>query len=647
MPDFVEAAGVRQFLLSLCSREIDVGDGVNSSKKYTGSDGVQKTSWERNGESMKKKIAIGKTSGGEETTIEQGIRKTNKDIIAIMAVMTFIVLIFLVLSLIFCQKMRTSATYSNALNHSIIAEKNWVESIVMYGTGVEEAHTELGSEENCYLTFLDQLNAKKIKNNQVRESLESAREDYEDMQAIESEIIDMMAQGNQESILQKLDEIMAISLQFSEKLDQATQYFSNQTQSYATKLFTILIMGILSNLCLSLLAPERSKKISAQLADKIAAPLQHVVEWSNRLSMGEQGVEDHIVNTDIVEINSMVEAFQRMDESMKENVNVVERVAEGDMTAYVNIRSKQDRLAKSLYKMVQTNDLMFNEISEIAQQVAGGADDIATASSQLAESCTVQAQSIAEFRVAVEQTGDLLVGNIDRTNNSKELTDQIKGEISDSSRKMDELLGAMSDIKESSSKIYEVISTIEEIADQTNLLALNASIEAARAGEAGKGFAVVAGEVGALAVQSANAAVETRTLIEDTMQKANRGNQISNETSKAFANIVGSIDEICKVNEEIMESGNEQREQLDVIRHEIQSISDVVDSNAAASQQTAAASDLLSNHAASLKDAMGRFHLRQRVPGKAYIPPEKEDDLEFIREAQENYDRAVRNGTAQ
>lgn len=206
----------------------------------------------------------------------------------------------------------------------------------------------------------------------------------------------------------------------------------------------------------------------------------------------------------------MVDAFKKMAASIQENVHVVQRVAEGDMTAFVNIRSSQDSLAKSLYKMVQTNDLMFNEITQIANEVAEGATDIAEASGALAESCTAQAHTISDFKVAVENTGNLLRENTSRLSHSQEISAEIKHEVAESKEKMEELLSSMTDITEASRKISTVIQTIEEIADQTNLLALNASIEAARAGEAGKGFAVVAGEVGALAAQSADAAVQSR-----------------------------------------------------------------------------------------------------------------------------------------
>lgn len=78
---------------------------------------------------------------------------------------------------------------------------------------------------------------------------------------------------------------------------------------------------------------------------------------------------------------------------------------------------------------------------------------------------------------------------------------------------------AMQRMSEMSQKIESIIGEIEEIAEQTNLLALNASIEAARAGEAGRGFAVVATQIGKLADESAQSAVNTRELIMNSIQE--------------------------------------------------------------------------------------------------------------------------------
>lgn len=285
---------------------------------------------------------------------------------------------------------------------------------------------------------------------------------------------------------------------------------SSDVTHYFKLLETRVVTAMFTNLILAAVVWVFIRKSAEKLADKIAHPVSVVVNWASALALGSAQLEFDEEQSDLVETNEMVDAFKKMAASIQENVHVVQRVAEGDMTAFVNIRSSQDSLAKSLYKMVQTNDLMFNEITQIANEVAEGATDIAEASGALAESCTAQAHTISDFKVAVENTGNLLRENTSRLSHSQEISAEIKHEVAESKEKMEELLSSMTDITEASRKISTVIQTIEEIADQTNLLALNASIEAARAGEAGKGFAVVAGEVGALAAQSADAAVQSR-----------------------------------------------------------------------------------------------------------------------------------------
>ena len=79
---------------------------------------------------------------------------------------------------------------------------------------------------------------------------------------------------------------------------------------------------------------------------------------------------------------------------------------------------------------------------------------------------------------------------------------------------------------------------IEDIASQTNLLSLNAAIEAARAGDAGRGFAVVAEQIRKLAEQSAQSAVDTRSLIEGSLQEIKNGNQAAEVAAESLEQIV-------------------------------------------------------------------------------------------------------------
>ena len=88
---------------------------------------------------------------------------------------------------------------------------------------------------------------------------------------------------------------------------------------------------------------------------------------------------------------------------------------------------------------------------------------------------------------------------------------------------MTELTGSMEEISRVSHQTSKIIRSIDEIAFQTNLLALNAAVEAARAGEVGAGFAVVADEVRNLALRAAEAARNSTTLIESTIEEVDKG----------------------------------------------------------------------------------------------------------------------------
>ena len=100
-----------------------------------------------------------------------------------------------------------------------------------------------------------------------------------------------------------------------------------------------------------------------------------------------------------------------------------------------------------------------------------------------------------------------------------------------------------------------------------------------------------------------------------------------------------SVEKIIGVTKTISDSGEEQQKYMEEIEKSIAEISDSVSSNAAASEETSAMSEEIDKNAESLKSSMSQFSLRQRKQGQPYIPPEKEDDPEFIRVATENYEK--------
>jgi len=167
----------------------------------------------------------------------------------------------------------------------------------------------------------------------------------------------------------------------------------------------------------------------------------------------------------------------------------------------------------------------------------------------------------------------------------------------------------MEAIEKHSGKINKVINLIQNIAAQTNLLALNASIEAARAGEAGRGFAVVAGEVGKLAEESANAARTTAELIGNSMAVIKEGVQSADEAAKHFEEIVVKSMKTNEVIKDISKYSKEQAQQLNETLEYLKHISDIIETNSGASEESSAMSEEFISQSERLEEMIQQYKL--------------------------------------
>lgn len=568
-------------------------------------------------------------------SVRRQIDRNNKVMIAIIALIVLLILVNLLLI----------DWYQNRLhNFNIQADDTGTVEIAQYVwlNDFQNGKTVEMDPDKC--SFAEWYTGRKtLKEHEVADELQKASNAHRLMHETAQQLLTEQDAKKKEA----LNAVLQTSAQeMLSSLGTIKETYNTWSIKNQDSLLSRVIWAILTNLLLAAASVIVARRMGRRLSDKISRPIIAVADWSRELSMGSADLSFNSDEnaTDLTEIQTMIDSFRKMAESIQENVRVVQKVADGDMTAFVNVRSASDSLGKNLYRMVQSNDLMFAEISNVAESVATGASHIAQASGELAESCSVQADSVKQFTEVMTQTGEFIAQNNGKAKDALEVTDEIQSEIKESTDKMDQLLEAMEEIRLASEKISGIIKTINDIADQTNLLALNASIEAARAGEAGKGFAVVANEVKDLAAKSSEAVEESRQLIEDTIHKTTFGDTLSKEASETFTQITGSIGDIVKIINDISDSGDVQQEHIDNAQKHIAQIAEAIDNNAAASQEAAAASDELNNSADELKESMRKFNLRKRVPGHPYIPPEKANDPEFIREAEENYIKAKQEG---
>ncbi|MBD5141433.1 MAG: methyl-accepting chemotaxis protein, partial [Ruminococcus sp.] len=137
------------------------------------------------------------------------------------------------------------------------------------------------------------------------------------------------------------------------------------------------------------------------------------------------------------------------------------------------------------------------------------------------------------------------------------------------------------------------------------------AVEAARAGEAGKGFAVVADEVRTLAGESAEAAKNTTSLIENTVSCISKGNVLVADVANKMSNAMEATTVVADLNVKISDASKQAADSITQITVGIEQISSVVQTNSATAEESAAASEELSGQANMLKDMVSDFKIRE------------------------------------
>jgi len=332
----------------------------------------------------------------------------------------------------------------------------------------------------------------------------------------------------------------------------------------------------------------------------------------------ESAVQVYSKNKD--ELGQCLDATAEFVHEINREMDKLEKVANGDLTIDVSILSPDDKIGKTLTKVVENLNSMFAEINTASSQVSAGSKQIANGAQALAQGSTQQAASVQELSAAISEIAEKTKANASTAGRTAQMSTSIRESAEKGSRQMDEMITAVSDINEASKSISNIIKTIDDIAFQTNILALNAAVEAARAGQHGKGFAVVAEEVRNLASKSAEAAKDTGTMIQNSMEKAELGSRIASETAESLSDIVSGISESGKLITEIAEASEAQSQGISEINTGIDQVAQVVQQNSATAEESSAASQEMSGQSDMLQQLVAQFKLKS-TSGFKSLPP--------------------------
>ena len=245
------------------------------------------------------------------------------------------------------------------------------------------------------------------------------------------------------------------------------------------------------------------------------------------------------------------------------------------------------------------------DLNEGADQVATASSEVSSSSQTLAQGASEQAASLEETSSSLEEMASMTRQNADHAGEANALMQETGKVVQEADHYMQDLTTSMHEISQASDDTAKIIKTIDEIAFQTNLLALNAAVEAARAGEAGAGFAVVADEVRNLAMRAAEAAKNTAQLIEGTVDKVKGGTDLVAKTGEAFSQVTGSTGKVKDLVAEIAATSQEQAQGAEQISKAVAEMDSVVQHNAASAEESASASEELFAQAEQMKGVVG------------------------------------------
>lgn len=454
----------------------------------------------------------------------------------------------------------------------------------------------------------------KLESDEERELLALIEETYPKYIEIRNEAIELgLANKNDEALelfkkeaVPYLQEVMGAADELIEMNIEMGDEKSDELSLFSRVMIVIMIVCII-------IAVISSMSFATYTARGFAKPIEEIEGAIQKLAQGELSIDLQVDSKD--EMGAMARHLNKAVAMIKQYIDTIKygltEVGEGNFTVRPDVEFHGDFVAikEAIEHIVLSLSTTMKMINEGSDQVALGAEQLADSAQALAEGATNQAGAVEELTATIETVADAANYSAKKADAAYRDAEEFVKVAEKSSEEMKLLTEAMERITVTSKEIENIIAEIENIAAQTNLLSLNASIEAARAGESGRGFAVVADQIGKLAADSAQSAVNTKALINKSLEEIIKGDEITAKTAEALERVIEGIKSLSNASKETSKLSTDQAETMIQVQEGIEQIAEVIQSNSALAEETSATSEELLAQSENLKSLVAQFEL--------------------------------------
>jgi hypothetical protein len=245
------------------------------------------------------------------------------------------------------------------------------------------------------------------------------------------------------------------------------------------------------------------------------------------------------------------------------------------------VRQLAGRIDVVITKLIQSS----RQLATASQSIGERSTSVAASAQGLMRTITSQAAACEQTHAATGMVTDTAKQNSQTADQMRALSSQTESTVEQAAVKLGDVDTAMQSITATSADVLGIVDSINEISFATNIVALNASIEAARAGAAGQTFAYIAGEIRSLAAKCAEAADQTKAIVNQSQAEMGRGSQMVSLLTRTLSPVAASSQQIRGLAAEISSNSQQQANSLSQVLEAVEQMQRASESSAQASQK--------------------------------------------------------------